>query len=211
MDDAPLSQFVVVVIYAAIGLTVIFFFRAVWLWFFRVNDIVSLLQECKEQNREILELLRGKGESPFPPLYDGPRSRDEDEQSRSHSGHKEPPGSHSDQKEQAGTYSGPKYFEAWEGSLTTLWQGRGRIEFAYVNRKGERTRREVMLEAVKADPEGDIYLYGFCMFRQERRNFKAVRIDDTVTNVYTGEVMEIVDYLISLGIDAPTAAAGVEW
>jgi len=110
------------------------------------------------------------------------------------------------------TYRTPEArIRAWEDSLILLWRGRAPIVFDYVNRKQESTRREVVLEKVKMNPEGEIYLYGFCMLRQERRNFKAERIDDTITNLVTGEVMEIVDYLISLGIDAPTAAAGVEW
>lgn len=94
----------------------------------------------------------------------------------------------------------------WQNSLETLWKGRIRMEFEYVDSKGENSFREIILEEIGKSPEGEIYLRGFCKLRMERRNFRASRIQGDIINRYTGEVLGAEKFLRGLmGTVAPGA------
>lgn len=65
----------------------------------------------------------------------------------------------------------------FDDSLTTLWAGRTNpIEFSYVSRGGDRTRRKIRVDEVSFDSKGSFYLIGVCFLRSERRTFKVDNI-----------------------------------
>ncbi|MGU5526595.1 WYL domain-containing protein [Aeromonas caviae] len=72
-------------------------------------------------------------------------------------------------------------FKSWESELTTAWAGdTDDIEFTYVNKKGERTRRSVTVEELLYNESMEFYIKGYCHARGEQRTFKADNIDTKI-------------------------------
>lgn len=72
-------------------------------------------------------------------------------------------------------------FKSWESELTTAWTGdTDDIEFTYVNKKGERTRRSVTVEELLYNESMEFYIKGYCHVRGEQRTFKADNIDTKI-------------------------------
>ncbi|WP_270674373.1 MULTISPECIES: WYL domain-containing protein [unclassified Aeromonas] len=72
-------------------------------------------------------------------------------------------------------------FKSWESELTTAWAGdTDDIEFTYVNKKGERTRRSVTVEELLYNESMEFYIKGYCHVRGEQRTFKADNIDTKI-------------------------------
>lgn len=68
--------------------------------------------------------------------------------------------------------------DKFEQSLTTLWAGEiSGVEFTYVSFDGERSRRQVDVEELMFNEQGQFYLRGFCHKRQEQRTFKVMNIE----------------------------------
>lgn len=67
-------------------------------------------------------------------------------------------------------------FENWKRSLARVWSGRTPMEFSYHSNSSGRTRRKIELAEILKSPDGQIYLYGFCRLRNEKRYFKLDRI-----------------------------------
>lgn len=74
--------------------------------------------------------------------------------------------------------------QAFEDSLTVMWAGDTKpIEFTYVDREGDRTRRTLKVEEVSFNDRGQFYLRGICLSRNERRTFK---VDNITTKLKVG-------------------------
>ncbi|MGO3397320.1 MAG: hypothetical protein ACTINL_12560 [Serratia proteamaculans] len=77
-----------------------------------------------------------------------------------------------------------KNFDSFNNELSVLW-GAGKepasIEFSYIDSKGNRTRREVLLFEVSESKWSDIYFIGTCMESFEERTFKLERIASKIT------------------------------
>lgn len=78
----------------------------------------------------------------------------------------------------------PDSLQAFEDSLTVMWAGDTKpIEFTYVDREGDRTRRTLKVEEVSFNDRGQFYLRGICLSRNERRTFK---VDNITTKLKVG-------------------------
>ncbi|HDO1312057.1 WYL domain-containing protein [Aeromonas veronii] len=72
----------------------------------------------------------------------------------------------------------------FEQSLTTMWAGDAKpVEFTYVDRNGDKTRRVVNVDEVSFNGKGQFYLRGECVASNERRTFK---VDNIVTKLKVG-------------------------
>ncbi|QJT21671.1 WYL domain-containing protein [Aeromonas media] len=72
-------------------------------------------------------------------------------------------------------------FKSWESNLTTLWAGDTTdIEFTYINKKGEKTRRKVTVDEILYNGDGEHYIKGYCHVRSETRTFKVSNIDTMI-------------------------------
>lgn len=71
--------------------------------------------------------------------------------------------------------------DEWNADLTTIWAGdTATISFTYQNNEGDRSRRQVDVDEIQLDRNGEIYLIGLCHRRGERRTFRASRIDSDI-------------------------------
>lgn len=72
-------------------------------------------------------------------------------------------------------------FKSWESTLTTVWAGdTDDIEFTYINKKHERTRRRVTVDEVLMDNGSGFYIKGYCHVRGEQRTFNTDNIDTKI-------------------------------
>ncbi|CAJ1760360.1 hypothetical protein LMCDFJHI_00131 [Aeromonas salmonicida] len=99
----------------------------------------------------------------------------------------------------------PDSLHAFEDSLTVMWAGDTKpVEFTYVDREGDRTRRTLKVEEVSFNDRGQFYLRGICLSRNERRTFK---VDNIATKLKVGSkrydfeewCVELLDILPSEG------------
>ncbi|PKQ81892.1 hypothetical protein CJP16_03595 [Aeromonas sobria] len=95
--------------------------------------------------------------------------------------------------------------QVFEDSLTVMWAGDTKpVEFTYVDREGDRTRRTLNVEEVSFNDMGQFYLRGICLSRNERRTFK---VDNIATKLKVGSKLydfeewcvELLDILPSEG------------
>lgn len=72
-------------------------------------------------------------------------------------------------------------FKSWESTLTTVWAGdTDDIEFTYINKKRERTRRRVTVDELLMGDGTGFYIKGYCHVRNEDRTFKVSNIDTKI-------------------------------
>ncbi|WP_421196688.1 WYL domain-containing protein [Aeromonas enteropelogenes] len=72
-------------------------------------------------------------------------------------------------------------FKSWESTLTTVWAGdTDDIEFTYINKKRERTRRRVTVDEVLMGNGSGFYIKGYCHVRGEQRTFNTDNIDTKI-------------------------------
>ncbi|MGL1861438.1 MAG: hypothetical protein OCC46_02815 [Pseudodesulfovibrio sp.] len=67
-------------------------------------------------------------------------------------------------------------FAEWERSLISLWHGEILVNMSYTPRDKPTEERTVEFHEVLRGPNGNIYLFGYCLLRKEKRHFSADRI-----------------------------------
>lgn len=89
-----------------------------------------------------------------------------------------------EQRSGSGTARRPAFdpsFKNWESTLTTVWAGdTDDIEFTYINKKSERTRRRVTVDEVLMGSGTGFYIKGYCHVRGEQRTFNTDNIDTKI-------------------------------
>lgn len=88
-----------------------------------------------------------------------------------------------------------KAIEKWGKDLKILKKGRGeKIEFTYDSFKKGKERRQISLEAILTSENGNTYLYGTCLNKQEKRTFDINKISTML--LIKGKRYDVVTYLM---------------
>ena len=96
----------------------------------------------------------------------------------------------------------------WESNLKTVWTGSQKVEFSYLNKKGQETRRNVIISAVERGYGGRLYFRGYCMLRGENRTFELSRIQSKIL-LENGKRYHVDEFLLNvLGVSVVDMASG---
>lgn len=86
-------------------------------------------------------------------------------------------GSGAKKRNQTPSSTREKHFQSFDEDLITAWAGDTRtIEFSYEKSFGKKERRQVQPNEVCFNSEGEFYIKGHCLLRNEPRTFKQDRI-----------------------------------
>lgn len=92
-------------------------------------------------------------------------------------------------------------FKNFENDLKPIWDGGGySISFEYINARGNKTKREILLNKVLINSNDKVYFLGYCLDNNEDRTFKVEGILFPIE--YAGQKYSVARFLTqALGLE----------